>query len=447
MRRRFRVWSLTARRGAHWVVVKVRGTALDERRRAELEEQFAIRSAEDVTRELGQLKGVVMKLGQVVSYLADALPPAAAAQLATLQANAPPMAPSLASSVVEDELGAPPDALFLDWEPVPVAAASIGQVHRAVLDDGRRVAVKVQYPNVADAIGGDLEDAHLISNLVSAFTFKGLDVDSLVDEVRERITAELDYRSEAENQRFFSDRYEGHPFVSVPGVVAGRSASRVLTADWADGAPWERFCAEASGEARQLAAEALFRFTQGSVYGHGVFNADPNPGNYLFGDDGSIAALDFGLVKRFGPGETDRLWPLIDPLLASDHDLTVERMIAAGFLAPDHGLEPRLVWEFVSRPYVPYLGETFTFSRSWVGETLKTLLDVRGPYRDVVERLNMPASFVFLDRVVWGVSAMLGRLGATNRWRAILDEYRLGEPPSTELGRAERAWRDETGRW
>ncbi|HEY1281115.1 MAG TPA: AarF/UbiB family protein, partial [Acidimicrobiales bacterium] len=179
-----RVWRLTARRGIHWAVVKVRGARLDEERRAALEEQFAVRSAEDVARELGHMKGAIMKAGQLLGFIAEGLPPDAQAALATLQADVPPMAPSLAESVIRADLGADPDRLFLDWNPVPVAAASIGQVHRAVLRDGRIVAVKVQYPGVDHAIRGDLDNAELLYRFFSTFTLRGLDVKGLVDELR-----------------------------------------------------------------------------------------------------------------------------------------------------------------------------------------------------------------------------------------------------------------------
>ncbi|MBW3645812.1 MAG: hypothetical protein KY441_09950, partial [Actinobacteria bacterium] len=164
-----RVWRLTARRGLSWGVLKVRGRGAGEEERARLEERFAIRTAEDVARELGNMKGVIMKAGQMISFIADGLPPDAKAALATLQADVEPMAPSLAEQVVQDELGERLSRLFLDWDPVPVAAASIGQVHRAVMPDGRLVAVKVQYPGVDRAIRSDLDNAEVLYRMFSSF--------------------------------------------------------------------------------------------------------------------------------------------------------------------------------------------------------------------------------------------------------------------------------------
>src|SRR5688572_12572137 len=201
LRRSARIWRLTARRGAHWGVVRVRGAGKDADARAKLEEQFAIRTAEDVARELGNMKGAIMKAGQMFSFIAEGLPPEAQAALATLQADVPPMAPSLAASVVRDELGADPESVFLDWNPEPLAAASIGQVHKAVTRDGREVAVKVQYPGVDKAIRGDLDNAELLYGMFSQLALKNMDVKGIVDELRDRMGDELDYTIEASNQQ------------------------------------------------------------------------------------------------------------------------------------------------------------------------------------------------------------------------------------------------------
>ena len=443
IRRTTRVWRLTARRSAHWAVVKVRGARATEEERARLEQQFAIRSAEDVARELGNMKGAIMKAGQMISFIADGLPPEAQAALATLQADVPPMAPSLAEQVIREELGDEPDRLFLDWNPIPTAAASIGQVHRAVMRDGREVAVKVQYPGVDRAIRSDLDNAEMLNAMVSAFAMRNLDVKALVDELRERMADELDYEHEARCQSEICSLFAGHPFIHVPAVVPELSSRRVLTSEWVEGMKWDDFLEHASPEIRQRAGEVLFRFAQGSIHRNGVFNGDPHPGNYRFHKDGSVTFLDFGLVKRWSPGELEQLSPVLDALLQRDEVGTVDAMVRAGFLRPDHGHDPYQVWEYVSGPYVPYLSESFTFTREWTAQQLGRLVDISGPYSEIIRSLNMPTSFVILDRVVWGMSALLGRMNATNRWRAILAEYREGTPPSTELGRLEAEWRDK----
>jgi predicted unusual protein kinase regulating ubiquinone biosynthesis (AarF/ABC1/UbiB family) len=441
LERQARVYRLTVRRGAHWVWLKARGAAADEARRTALEEQFAIRSAEDAARVLGGMKGAIMKAGQMLSFLADGLPPEAQAALATLQADVPPMSPSLAAQVVRAELGAPPEAVFLAWDEIPVAAASIGQVHRAVLRDGREVAVKVQYPGVDRAIKSDLDNAEFLYGLFAGFKLKNLDVKGLVDELRARMGDELDYVHEAECQEEFGRLYAGHPFIKVPGVVREYSTRRVLTSDWVGGRRWDDFLVTATEAARQQAAEILYRFAQESIHRYGVFNGDPHPGNYRFHDDGSMTFLDFGLVKRWTAGEWERLAPVLDALIAHDVDGTVDAMIGAGFLKPDHGCDPRRIWDYVSTPYVPLLSSPFTYTRAWVASALEKILDLRGEFGDVINVLNMPTSFVILDRVVWGISGMLGRLEATGNWAAIVAEYRKGAPASTELGAVEASWR------
>jgi predicted unusual protein kinase regulating ubiquinone biosynthesis (AarF/ABC1/UbiB family) len=440
LERQARVWRLTARRGFHYAQLKVKGRAATEEERAQLEQQFAIRTAEDVAQVLGGMKGAIMKAGQMLSFIADGLPPEAQAALATLQADVPPMAPSLAEGVIRAELGDEPGRLFLDWDPVPVAAASIGQVHRAVMPDGRIVAVKVQYPGVDKAIKSDLDNAELLYGLFASFALKGLDVKALVDELRARMADELDYRLEARFQAEFAERYQGHPFVRIPKVVPERSSQRVLTSEWVDGKRWAEFLETAGPEEKQRAGEVLMRFAQGSIHRHGVFNGDPHPGNYRFHDDGSITFLDFGLVKRWSPGEFEQLSPVLDAILDADAERAVKASVQAGFLPPDHGFDPEFAFEYIRGPYEPFATDSFTYTRGWVANALQTVIDLQGHYGDLIKKLNMPTSYVILDRVVWGMSALLGRLHATNNWRGILAEYRTGAPPCTELGRLEAAW-------
>jgi predicted unusual protein kinase regulating ubiquinone biosynthesis (AarF/ABC1/UbiB family) len=441
LRRQARIWRLTARNAGRWARMRVRGVGAGEDRRAELGAALALQSAEDVARELGSMKGAVMKLGQMVSFIAEGLPPEAQHALASLQQDVPPMAPGLARTVVRDELGDDPERLFLDWDPVPVAAASIGQVHRAVLGDGREVAVKVQYPGVGQSIRSDLANAETLFTMLAATAMKGLDAKGIVDELRDRMVDELDYRLEARNQTEFATRYAGHPWAHVPAVVTERSSERVLTSEWVGGRTWSQFEGTATEAERQRAGEVIFRFAQASIHRDRVFNGDPHPGNYRFGDDGSVTFLDFGLVKRWSEGEWEQLRPVLDRVMANDVTGTVRAMEAVGFIRADHGLADERVFGCVSAPYEPYLTDEHTFSRSFTATALSSVFSLQGPYGDVIPQLRLPPSFVILHRLLWGVSALLGRLGARNRWRAILDEYRVGGPPTTELGEIEAAWR------
>jgi predicted unusual protein kinase regulating ubiquinone biosynthesis (AarF/ABC1/UbiB family) len=443
LERTARVWRLTSRRGVHWAATKVRGRRATEEERARLEEQFAIRTAEDVAEVLGNMKGAIMKAGQMISFIAEGLPPEAQAALATLQADVPPMAPSLAEGVVRGELGDDPDKLFLDWDPIPIAAASIGQVHRAVMPDGRVVAVKVQYPGVDKAIKSDLDNAEMLYGMFASLALKNMDVKGLVDELRARMGDELDYRLEARWQHEFAERYRGHPFIRVPDIVPERCARRVITSEWVGGIGWAEFLATADDDAKQQAAEILFRFAEGSIWRHGIFNGDPHPGNYRFLPDGTVTFLDFGLVKRWSPGELESLSPILDAVLRDDPVATERTLVEAGFLSPRHGLRAEHIHDYVSRPYVPFQTDYFTYTPAYVTTTIQTMIDFNGDFGDVIRQLNMPPSYVILDRVVWGVSALLGRLGARGNFKALLAEYRKGAPPSTELGQVELEWREQ----
>ena len=266
-----------------------------------LDREHEIRSAEQVAAELGNMKGALMKLGQMVSYLDEGLPEHLRAALAQLQHDAPPMSGELAASMIESELGRHPDELFAEWDPVPIAAASIGQVHRAITREGVAVAVKVQYPGVGAAIEADLGSVGLLFGGLGQI-FPGLDSGPLVAELRLRLREELDYEREARHQQQFADYYEGHPFIHIPYVLPEYSSARVLTTELAEGV---RF-AEAetwSQEERNLAAETIFRFVFGSLYRLRLFNGDPHPGNYLFQPGGRVTFLDFGLVTPFGDAE------------------------------------------------------------------------------------------------------------------------------------------------
>ncbi len=393
------------------------------------------------------MKGAMMKAGQMLSFLFDGLPPEAQQSLATLRADAPPMAPSLAAKVVADELGAPPEQLFLSWTDLPLAAASIGQVHKATLRDGRQVAVKVQYPGIDTALESDLVNVRVMFKAFSNVALKGMDVDTLTSELYARMLDELDYEHEAACQSAFAERYAGHPFVRIPAVVPDFSTRRVLTTEWVDGIGWDEFLETSTEPQRQYVAEVLFRFIQGSIYRDGVFNGDPHPGNYLFGSEGTgntdeplVTFLDFGLVKRWEDGELESLTPLTEPLLRRAPDELVANMVSAGFLPADHGLDPERVWEYVIKPYTPFLEEPYRYAPDFVQTALGGLLEVDGPLANVMNTLDMPSSFVILDRVVWGMSAMLGHLRASNNWRTMLEEYTEQARPSTKLGRQEAAW-------
>jgi predicted unusual protein kinase regulating ubiquinone biosynthesis (AarF/ABC1/UbiB family) len=294
---------------------------------------------------------------------------------------------------------------------------------------------------VREAIESDLDAAEVMYAMFSAMMLKGLDAKGLVDELRARMREELDYRLEARNIAEFADRFQGHPWVRIPKLVPEFSTEHLLTTEWIDGLNFDEFRKNESYDTKQRAGEVVWRFAQNAIFRHGIFNGDPHPGNYKFHHDGSVSFLDYGLVKRWNQGEWDSLRPTMDAIIIDrDPELLVTRMEAAGFLRPGHGLDPALVYDYVSSPYTPYLTDEFTFTREWMRDTIGVIFDVQGPHGPVIEQLNMPPSFVILDRVVWGVSAILGKLEARAPWRAMLLEYTGGGPPATDLGAAEAAW-------
>ncbi len=444
IRRSATVARLGARVGGTYASTAARKAFASAERRVELDRRRELRTAEQVTAELGQMKGALMKLGQMASYLDDGLPEPLRLALADLRTNAPPMSGELAAGVIERELGAPPELVFAEWDPDPIAAASIGQVHRAVAVDPdtgleRPVAVKVQYPGVDEAIAADLRNADLLGALLKQ-GFGGLDPSEMVDEVKQRLTEELDYRLEARNQAMFADAYRDHPFIHVPDVVPGLSTGRVLTTDlvnghtWSDLLTWER-------RERDLAGETIFRFVFRSLYRMQAFNGDPHPGNYLFHGDGRVTFLDFGLVKHFSDHEIATFASMVEAA-AVDHDPSRFRRIVetAGMLRPGAPASTGEVGEYFSQFYEPVRTDReMTWSGAYASSIVRHTFDRSSP---ISQYATVPRAFVFIQRINLGLYALLGELRATGNYRRIAEELWpfTDAPASTPMGAAEAAW-------
>jgi predicted unusual protein kinase regulating ubiquinone biosynthesis (AarF/ABC1/UbiB family) len=437
-----------ARTGGAYATHRARLAFASAGRRPQLQEAFELRTAEQVAAELGNLKGAMMKIGQMASYLDQGLPSPVRSALADLRQDAPPMSAALAAGVLRDELGAGPDELFSAWDPVPLAAASIGQVHRAITPDGRAVAVKLQYPGVDEAIRTDLANVDALFG-AAGFVFSGLDPDALVTELKERLVEELDYRLEADNQRLFVEYYRHHPFIHIPEIVDELSTGRVLTSELSAGARWEELRTWPQEE-RDQAAEAIFRFVFRSLYRLHAFNGDPHPGNYLFEPGGQVTFLDFGLVKRFRQDEVDLFHALIDSFVLRrdlhDFRLAIER---AGLLQPGADLTDEQVGDWMGHFYEFVLedGDT-TITPEYSSQTVRQMFDVSGPHAEIIRAANVPPSFVIIQRINLGLYAVLGELHATANWRRVANELWpfVDGPPSTRLGEEEAAWRARTGR-
>ena len=408
-------------------------------RRRELRHDLALRTAEEVAEELGAMKGALMKIGQMASYVDAGMPETFRSTMARLQHDAPPMSPELAASVVAEELGGPPERVFARWDPLPFAAASIGQVHRAITRDGRAVAVKVQYPGIARSIESDLQNVTLLRR-IAAVAFPGLDTHSLVEELRDRLREEVDYRLEADNQDLFATYYAAHPVIHVPRVVGELSTARILTSDLVAGARFDELLGWDQRE-RDLAGETIDRFTFRSLYRLRAFNGDPQPGNYLFHGQGRVTFLDFGLTKRFTMAELE---PLQDAarFLAIEHDHEGFRraLERAGFLQEGAPVSTDAVIDRMGQFYETVLRDApMTITSEYASGLFRRYFDARTP---LAPYTNIPRTYVVLQRINLGLYALLGSLNATANWRRIAEEiwpFRSG-PPSTPIGEAEARW-------
>ena len=443
-RRNIGVAALGVQIGGTYASTAARKLFASAPRRLELDRQRELRTAEAIADRLGNMKGALMKIGQMASYLDEGLPEPMRAALAELQSNAPPMSADLAAEMVERELGAPPDKVFVAWDPEPIASASIGQVHRAVVIDPatgleRAVAVKVQYPGVGAAIEADLRNASLLGAILKQ-GFGGLDPNDMVAEIRERLIEELDYTLEAVNQQTFADFYRGHPFISIPEVLASHSTARVLTTELVTGATWQEMVQWPQAE-RDLAGECLFRFVFRSLYGMHRFNGDPHPGNYLFHGGGRITFLDFGLVKRFTDSEIATFVGMVRAA-AYDHDVPTFRRIVedAGMLRRGAPADDADIGEYFSQFYESVRNDkVVTWSSEYASRIVRHTFDRSSP---ISQYATVPKAFVFIQRINLGLYALLGELRATGNYRRMAEELWpfVQAPPSTPMAEAEQRW-------
>lgn len=404
------------------------------------------RIASEVLETLGSMKGAAMKLGQLLSYVDLDLYPEAAdtfqARLAALRDAAPPTDTPAVEDVVRAELGADPGELFARWEREPFAVASIGQVHRATLHDGREAAVKVQHPGVAEAIEADLANAGTLARLARRLNPE-LDADELLAELDERARAELDYQQEAAFQQAFRDRFNGHPFVRIPWVAHELCRPRVLVTEYVAGPKFDAV-READQATRDRYGEIIFRFVFGALYRWRLFNSDPHPGNFVFPDDGTVVFLDFGSSRSFSSAARDRLARLHQAVAAEDVAEVEDALRGAGILRERTELtreELQLLIEWFQVLREPMLhDEPSTYTRAFARRAIAASMNADSPYVATLRRLNMPAEYLLLNRITFGLNSLLARLEPTANWHRIVGELVAGEPPSTPLGEAEAAF-------
>ncbi|MGK2955292.1 MAG: ABC1 kinase family protein [Solirubrobacterales bacterium] len=399
---------------------------------------------------LGQMKGAAMKIGQFASFIDTEFIPEEyretyQEQLAKLRTDAPSMPWDEVVKVLEEEYdGEPLDSMFASIEEEAVAAASIGQVHRAELLDGRKVAVKIQYPGVAEALESDLKNAGMLVHLARALA-PGLDAKEVVKELRERVLEELDYEYEAQNQRSFARAYRGHPFIFVPDVITRLSRRRVLVTEFVEGMGFEGI-KELPQDEKSRFGEIIFRGSFGSIYHLQHFNADPHPGNYILMDDGRVAFLDFGMTKKLDREQIELEQRAVDAAVRDDPEGLRDALHELGFIKKPSKLDAEHLMNHVKAIGGWYMeDDEIEINPTLVMKMIEVTHDPRSEYFDLMRRESIPADELMGRRMEIGVFAVLGQLRAKRNWYRIMREWVYADPATTELGKLEWEYFESRG--
>src|SRR3954471_17938619 len=435
--------------GARYAGTRARNVVRSEEAATAALDKRHMEAAERMVDALGQLKGAAMKIGQLASFIdTDFLPPEYRElyqdKLSQLRSEAPSMPWKQVREVLADEWEEPVEDLFEDFEEEAAAAASIGQVHRATLPDGRRVAVKIQYPGIAKALRADMQNAGMIMRMAKALA-PGLDAKAAAAELKERVLEELDYEYEAQNQRTFARAYRGHPFIYVPDVVTRLSRSRVLVSEWVEGRGFEEV-RQLPQDERDRFGEIVFRFCFGSIYHLQHFNADAHPGNYLLMEDDKVAFLDFGMTKQLETQQIELEIAAVQAVLDDDPQQLVQALHELGFLTKPKKMDAERLMEHVKAVGGWYLEDAeVTIDSERVMRAIAAVSDPRSGFFELMRRENLPADELMGRRMETGVLAVLGQLEATRNWNRIGREWWLADEPATELGREEWAYFESRG--
>ncbi|GAA2256693.1 MULTISPECIES: ABC1 kinase family protein [Kitasatospora] len=390
-------------------------------------------TADQLFKVLGELKGGAMKFGQVLSVFEAALPEEVAgpyrAALTKLQDAAPPMPAASVHAALAERLGKDWRENFLSFDDKPAAAASIGQVHRAVWHDGREVAVKVQYPGAGEALLSDLAQLGRVAWLLGPL-IPGLDIKPLISELRERVSEELDYELEAEAQRRHAEEFADDPDITVPKVVA--QTDQVLVTEWLDGIPLAEVIAGGTQRERDRAGQLLARFLFAGPSRTGLLHADPHPGNFRLIKDGRAASdwrlgvLDFGTVDRLPEGLPAPIGDSLRMALAGDAAGVLEMLREEGFVKPSIELDPDAVLEYLLPIIEPATVDTFHFTRSWMRAQATRIADPRSPAYNLGKQLNLPPAYLLIHRVTLSTIGVLCQLSAKAPFRAEMLEWLPG---------------------
>jgi predicted unusual protein kinase regulating ubiquinone biosynthesis (AarF/ABC1/UbiB family) len=442
VRRTAKVGSVIGAQGARYAATRAANIARSKDEGAAAMDARHLEAAERMVDVLGTMKGAAMKIGQLASFIDTEFIPEEYRdlyqdKLSTLRSEAPSMPWKKVKSVLEEEWdGEPVEELFADFEHEATAAASIGQVHRAVLPDGRNVAVKVQYPGIAEALRADLQNAQMLIRLAKALA-PGLDARAAAAELRERVLEELDYELEAQKQRAFARAYRGHPFVYVPDVITRLSRRRVLVSEWVDGHGFD-YVKGLPQDEKDRFGEIVFRFCFGSIYHIQHFNADAHPGNYLLMDDGKVAFLDFGMTKQLDKEQIELEITAIAAAFENDPERLRKALHDLGFVHKPDRVDAERLMDHVRAVGGWYMEDRdVTIDSQVVMQAIAAVTDPRSGFYDLWRRENIPANELMGRRMETGVLAVLGQLRATRNWYRIGREWWFAEDPATELGRQE----------
>ncbi len=395
--------------------------------------QVQQRTAEQLFRVLGELKGGAMKFGQALSIFESALPESLVAPyratLTQLQDAAPPMSASMVHQVMAREFGAAWRENFIEFGDDPAAAASIGQVHRAVWHDGRDVAVKVQYPGAGEALTSDFRQLGLAARLFAGW-IPGLDIKPLVAELKARVAEELDYSLEADAQSRFAAAFAGDPDIVVPEVVA--HTDTVLVSQWLDSdRSLARLIADGSQEDRSHYGEVYVRFLFSGPARAGQLHADPHPGNFRLLHDGRVGVVDYGAVARLPEGLPNVIGTLLTAAVADDYEQVIVGLREHGFIRDAVDISADELREYLSPFIAPALTERFQFSRPWIRAQFARINDPRQPGYTTMLKVNLPPEYLLIHRVWLGGIGVLSQLGADAPFAAILAESLPGFEPAT----------------
>ncbi|MFD8482937.1 ABC1 kinase family protein [Kitasatospora sp. NPDC059673] len=398
------------------------GKRLGGRPAEEVAAELQAQTAEQLFATLGKLKGGAMKFGQAMSVFESALPEDVAgpyrAALTKLQDSAPAMPTRTVHSVLAADLGDDWAANFRSFSDQPSAAASIGQVHRAVWQDGRDVAVKVQYPGAGEALLSDLGQLARLARMLGPL-IPGMDIKPLIAELRERVTEELDYQLEAESQQLHAQEFADDADIRVPRVVA--QSGRVLVTEWLDGKPLSQVISDGTRTERDRAGQLLARFLFAGPARTGLLHADPHPGNFRLVKTGRAASswqlgvLDFGTVDRLPGGLPRPIGTSLRLALAGDAGAVYDLLKQEGFVRPTISLDPDAVLDYLVPIIEPTRAEQFTFSREWMRTQAARIADPRSPAYNLGKQLNLPPSYLLIHRVTLSTIGVLCQLGATVR--------------------------------